>query len=342
MLDAILSRKVKYHIVVCQVVEDIRSLLCFHLNIRANTTTVTHLTTGSRVEDISQAIRCTSDGTVCIATRIVDSLHTSSARDVVFGSCHLHTAIIRKVAKRLYQALTKSTITDNHRTVKVLQRSRKNFSSRSGTAIHQYSQWNIEVKRLIGCTVSMIHLLDFPLCLDNLHTLRHEEVHHIYGFTQQTAPITTHINHQRSRSLLFQFHKSTLHILGTSFHREGTDVDVTHAIIEHIIIRYRIGADRSTSYLELHGHISAVRCRSFNLDDTERTWVASQIVAYIRSQVIRFTITQRHFLTVNLHNDVARFQACFCSRITFRRFNNGHSLARSIITDHRTNTTELT
>ena len=188
----------------------------------------------------------------------------------------------------------------------------------------------------------MVHLFELTLGFHDFLSLRHKEVHHIHRFTQQTASIASQVNDQRSSSLLLQFHQSTLHFFGTAFHGESANIDITDAVVKHSEIWHRIGTNGSTRHLEFHRHISTVRGRTFYLYNTKGTRIPTEIIAHIRSQIIRNTIALCHILPIDLHDDITRLQTSLSSRIPFRWFNDSHSFPGSIIADDRSDTTKLT
>ena len=127
MFQAVLSCIIEYQIIPNQIKQDIRQLFLFDSNIRHPPASVAHFTSGSRMEHGSKAVRNTSHTAVFIPVLVVDSLHTTAAGNIIFGSRQLHGTTVWQRTGGLHQSLTESTVTDNDRTVKVLQRTRKDF-----------------------------------------------------------------------------------------------------------------------------------------------------------------------------------------------------------------------
>ena len=122
---------IKYQVVIHQVEQDIRQLILLDGNIGSNSATVTYLTSGSSMEYGSQAIRNTSYAAILIAMFVVDSLHATAARNIVFGSCQFHCASIRQRTGGLHKPFSKCTITHHYCTVIILQCTCQDFRCRS-------------------------------------------------------------------------------------------------------------------------------------------------------------------------------------------------------------------
>ena len=91
-------------------------------NIRHYTTSVAYFTSGSRMEYLSQTIRNGSYTSIFITMLVVNSLYTTSTWNIIFGGSHFHRSAIRQRTGNLYQSFSKSTVTNDHSTVEILQR----------------------------------------------------------------------------------------------------------------------------------------------------------------------------------------------------------------------------
>ena len=127
MFQAIVRGIIENKIVIDKIEQNVGQLLLLHRNVRSHASTIPHFTSGSRMEHGSKAARNTSHTAVLIPVLVVDSLHTTAAGNIIFGSRQLHGTTVWQRTGGLHQSLTESTVTDNDRTVKVLQRARKDF-----------------------------------------------------------------------------------------------------------------------------------------------------------------------------------------------------------------------
>ena len=184
MLDAVLGGVIKNHIIIQQIEHDIGETLRLDFHIGTDTAAVAHLTSRCRVKYSSQAVGDACHRTVGIAFGIIDGLNTTSAGNVIFGSCYLHATIIREFTRHLHQAFSIGAVTHNHSAVEVLQRTGNDFGSRCRSAIHQHGQRNFHIYRLIGCLISTAGLLYFTFGHYYFFSFRHKEVHHIHSFAQ--------------------------------------------------------------------------------------------------------------------------------------------------------------
>ena len=143
-----------------QIIHHGRHFRLLHLKLRTYATPITNRTLLGRIEYGSQAIRNSSHATILFPVRIIDLLDATTTRDIVFTHRDFHFSIIRQVTRSLHQPLTKRTLSHQHGTIHILQRSRYDLSGGSRTSIDQYSQRHYRIQRLRRGSVRTIPLLD--------------------------------------------------------------------------------------------------------------------------------------------------------------------------------------
>ena len=261
---------------------------------------------------------------------VVNLLDATTRGQVILGRCQLDAAVIGKFARTLYQTLAIGVATNDHSTVEVLQSTRHDFSSTCRVVIHQYSQWDVKIKRVVFGAVREIRCHHLTLGLHNLHVLGHEEVDHINSFVQQTTTIVAQIEDDLLCSLLLQRNDCLAHILGTSF-RKLSQEDIT-SIAHQPIIGNSGQFDASTGNLEVTRLLLAW---TLHLQHERRTRFTTQQFTHFCG------VHALQVFVVNLQQHVTHLQTHLSGRHIRIRFLNDD---RRVLphTDDGTNTTIFT
>ena len=258
----------------------------------------------------SQAIRNTPYAAVLIAVFVVDSLHATAARNIVFGSCQFHCASIRQRTGGLHKPFSKCTVTHHYCTVIILQCTCQDFRCRSCCTIHQHSQRNFQIQRFTQRLVRIACLFGLSFRCHQCFAARQEEVGYFHGFVQQTAAVITQVDNQRSYSLLFQIKKSLLELFGR-ITGESAQVDITDVVIQHCIIRNKRQLDRTTNDIEFQ---RLFRSGTLHLQFEARAYLPAK---HLANFLIIFSCK---VLAVDFHKNIACLQAYGSRRHMFVRF----------------------
>ena len=309
MLQTVFRSIIKYQVVIHQIKQDIRQFILLDGNIGSNPATVTHLTSGSSVEYGSQAIRNTPHTAVLITVFIVDSLHTTPARNIVFGSRQLHCTSIRQRTSGLHKPFSERTVTHHHCTVVILQCACQDFRRGRRSAIHQHSQRDFQIQRLAQRLVRIACLLGLSFRRHQRFAARQKEVGYFHSFVQQAAAVITQVDNQRSYSLFFQIEKCLFELFGR-ITGESAQIDITDIVIQHCIIRNKRQLDRTANNIEFQ---RLLRSGALYLQFETCTYLPAKHFAYF------LIILSRKVFTVYFQKNITGFQTHGSRRHIFIR-----------------------
>ena len=240
---------------------------------------------------------------------VVDSLHATAARNIVFGSCQFHCASIRQRTGGLHKAFSKRTVTHHYCTVIILQCTCQDFRCRSCCTIHQHSQRNFQIQRLTQRLVRIACLFDLSFRCHQCFAARQEEVGYFHSFVQQAAAVITQVDNQRSYSLFFQIEKCLFELFGR-ITGESAQIDITDIVIQHCIIRNKRQLDRTANNIEFQ---QLLRSGALYLQFETCTYLPAKHLAYF------LIILSRKVFTIYFQKNITGFQTHGSRRHIFIR-----------------------
>ena len=171
--------------------------------------------------------------------RIVKLLDAAAAGDIVLRNGHLQFAVVVEVARLLHQPLTVGALAHHHRAIKVLQRPANDLTCAGTLPIHQHHQGNARVHGFAQRLVGLVPFGDLAAGLHHQFVLRHEEVHDVHRFAEQTTAVAAQVQHHLGGALFLQLLHCGAYLL-TGRLRETVQLDVAHLVhrVDHPLIRH--------------------------------------------------------------------------------------------------------
>ena len=127
---------------------------------------------------------------------IVDSLHATSAGDVVVAGGHLEIAVVWQIHRHLHQSLAIGSCAEHHSAVEVLYRTAGYLARRGCLAVHEHHNGHDGVYWFEPCLVFLACLLQFALGLHEGHVLGHPHINNVNSFGQRTASIRAQVEQE--------------------------------------------------------------------------------------------------------------------------------------------------
>src|SRR3712207_5969644 len=228
----------------------------------------------------------------------------------------------------LHQTFAKRAVAHNHGTVEILQRSRKDFGSRRRGAAYQYCNRDVRIQRFAQRFVCVACLFDLPFRRDDGLAAGQKEIDYLHRLIQQSSAIGAQVDYKRSRPLFLQIQKRLFKIFGR-IAGEGAQVDIPHIPFHHRSIRYRRSLNSLSHDFEFHRRTSAFLVGALHLQFKARTDLSPQHLAHLG------VVFAGEVFSIDLHQDISRFQSGFCCRSALERFGNHRTFQLRIVSNQR-------
>ena len=120
--------KVKQHAFAEQALEDVTHQLRRDFDIRNDPPSFNDFTSTGGVKSVQRGVCLGMNFAGVVAVAVIEALHTSAARGVVFGHRHFHPSAVGEFLGLLHEPFSKRLFSHHDASVQILDRSSHNFA----------------------------------------------------------------------------------------------------------------------------------------------------------------------------------------------------------------------
>ena len=125
--------------------------------------------------------------------RIINFLDATAAGDIVMGHRNFHLGVVTQRKDILHQAFAKGALADDHATVVILDGTCHDFAGRCAVAIHQYSQRDFKVDRVVGGRMHAAGCRGLAFHRHYRFAFGNKQIDNVDCLVHQTASVTAQV-----------------------------------------------------------------------------------------------------------------------------------------------------